>query len=64
MRDKPTPVFVHHGIESGALSLSVATLNGEDILLVGTANGKCLMYSMRTHLKLKNLYGEIFKRIS
>ncbi|VIO98906.1 Uncharacterized protein BM_BM2125 [Brugia malayi] len=53
---KPLPLFVHYGFAGGISCSAIVSVNNEPYLAVGTTNGKCELYSPRTHLRTSIIY--------
>ncbi|EJD76614.1 hypothetical protein LOAG_16490 [Loa loa] len=53
---KPIPLFVHYGFAGGVSCSAIVSVNDEPHLAVGTTNGKCTLYSPRTHLRTSTVY--------
>uniref|UniRef100_A0A1I8EFJ6 WD_REPEATS_REGION domain-containing protein n=1 Tax=Wuchereria bancrofti TaxID=6293 RepID=A0A1I8EFJ6_WUCBA len=53
---KPLPLFVHYGFTGGISCSGIVSVNNELHLAIGTTNGKCMLYSPRTHLRTSIIY--------
>uniref|UniRef100_A0A915PIU6 Ig-like domain-containing protein n=1 Tax=Setaria digitata TaxID=48799 RepID=A0A915PIU6_9BILA len=47
---KPIPVFIHYGFDGGVSCSAIVAMDDEAQLAVGTAHGRCILLSPRTHL--------------
>ncbi|VDK78045.1 unnamed protein product [Litomosoides sigmodontis] len=54
--EKPIPLFVHYGFAGGVSCSAVVSVNDELQLAVGTTRGKCILFSLRTHLLTSTIY--------
>lgn len=55
-RNKPDPLFVHYGFDGGASCSAIVTIADESHLAVGTVQGKCTLFSPKTHMRTATLY--------
>lgn len=56
-RPPPQPIFVHRGLEGGAVSCAVvSTSEGTASVLVGSGKGRCELFDAETHVHLRTVY--------